>query len=181
MPLGATVRQPFSVIFWRSVLYGVVGGLLSGFVKLGWEILLPPRTPARNATNPPQHLLEQFGIPSHVTHATFTYSDQHVFWVSLIIHFGFSIVVAILYCIAAEYWHTITLWQGTVFGVAIWVAFHLIIMPAMGTVPAPWAQPFSEHFSEFLGHIVWAWAIELVRRGMNAGAKVDTVSTTTAN
>ena len=28
-------------------------------------------------------------------------------------------------------------------------------MPAMGIVPAPWNQPFGEHFSEFFGHIIW--------------------------
>ncbi len=32
--------------------------------------------------------------------------------------------------------------QGAVFGIAIWVLFHLIIMPIMHTVPAVWDQPF---------------------------------------
>lgn len=39
--------------------------------------------------------------------------------------------------------------QGAVFGIAIWVLFHLIIMPIMHTVPAVWDQPFQEHLSEF--------------------------------
>ena len=33
---------------------GAVAGLVSGLVKLGWENILPPRTPERDATNPPQ-------------------------------------------------------------------------------------------------------------------------------
>ena len=42
---------------------GIIGGLLSGIVKLGWEVMFPPRTPERNATNPPQELLQQlYGI-----------------------------------------------------------------------------------------------------------------------
>lgn len=171
MSTGISSRTPFSKLLWQSVWYGFVGGMLSGFVKLGWEILLPPRSPERNATNPPQTLLQQFGVPKEVTHAYFTYSDQKVLYVSLIIHFGFSIVVAILYCLAAEYWKKTTLWQGAAMGAAVWVAFHLIIMPLMGTVPAPWNQPFSEHLSEFLGHVVWGWAIEVVRRSMKAGTK----------
>ena len=36
----------------------------------------------------------------------------------------------------------------------------------MGTVPAPWNQPFAEHFSEFFGHIIWLWVIEVFRRDM---------------
>lgn len=39
-------------------------------------------------------------------------------------------------------------------------------MPAVGIVPAPWNQPFGEHFSEFFGHIVWTWSIEIVRRDL---------------
>ncbi len=31
---------------------GAAAGLVSGLVKLGWEALLPPRTPERDATNP---------------------------------------------------------------------------------------------------------------------------------
>ncbi len=41
---------------------GIIGGLLSGIVELGWEVIFPPRTPERNATNPPQELLQQFRI-----------------------------------------------------------------------------------------------------------------------
>jgi len=36
----------------------------------------------------------------------------------------------------------------------------------MGTVPPPWNQPFAEHFSEFFGHIIWLWTIEVFRRDM---------------
>lgn len=32
----------------RIILTGVVGGLLSGAVKMGWEALVPPRTPQRD-------------------------------------------------------------------------------------------------------------------------------------
>jgi len=39
-------------------------------------------------------------------------------------------------------------------------------MPAIGTVPAPWDQPFEEHLSEALGHMVWMWSIEIVRRDL---------------
>lgn len=43
------------------------------------------------------------------------------------------------------------MWQGDVVGVVLYVAFQVLLMPAMGLVPAPWDQPFGEHFSEFFG------------------------------
>ena len=56
--------------------------------------------------------------------------------------------------------------QGAAFGIVVYVAFHVVLMPLMGTVPAPWDQPFAEHFSEFFGHIIWLWVIEVFRRDM---------------
>lgn len=53
---------------------------------------------------------------------------------------------------------------GAVFGIVIWVFFHLILMPLMHTVPAPWNQPFQEHLSELFGHIVWMMTIEGARQ-----------------
>lgn len=143
---------------------GIIGGLLSGIVKLGWEVMFPPRTPERNATNPPQELLQQLGFSSEFTHQTYTFSNMELPWVSFIVHFSFSIVIAIIYCILVKKYAYLAMGQGAVFGIAIWVLFHLIIMPIMHTVPAVWDQPFQEHLSEFFGHIVWMMTIELVRQ-----------------
>ncbi len=57
---------------------GAVAGLVSGLVKLGWENILPPRTPERDATNPPQTFLQQHGLTAAQTHATYTYSDHQI-------------------------------------------------------------------------------------------------------
>ena len=81
-------------IILKSVWYGFVAGMISGMVKIGWENLLPPRTIARNLTNPPQTMMEQFGVPHSLTHAYVYYShDQKVFWFTLICtsHFLYSL------------------------------------------------------------------------------------------
>ena len=51
----------------------------------------------------------------------------------------------------------LTVDQGVPFGLAVWIAFHLVIMPLMKTVPSPKDQPLEEHISEALGHIAWMW------------------------
>ncbi len=148
---------------WKAALIaGGVAGVISGLVKLGWENVLPPRTPERNKTNPPQRLLEQAGIPEQVTHATYTYSDQQLPWVSYMIHFGFSTSFAMFYSLAGHYVPVIKMGDGTLFGLGVWGAFHLGIMPAMGTVPSAKDQPVEEHVSEALGHVVWMWTNDLI-------------------
>jgi len=86
--------------------------------------------------------------------------------VSFLVHFCFSIFFAVLYAVLAERFPQVKLWQGAAFGVAIWIIFHIIVKPLMGVVPAPWNQPFEEHFSELFGHAVWMWAIEIFRRDL---------------
>lgn len=97
---------------------------------------------------------------------TYSYLGNERPIMSFVVHFGFAIFFGLLYCVVAEYWPQIKLWQGAAFGIVVYVAFHVFLMPAMGIVPAPWNQPFGEHFSEFFGHIVWLWSIEIVRRDL---------------
>lgn len=150
----------FKEIAIKSVWYGFIAGMISGMVKIGWEAMFPPRTLARNAINPPQHMAEQLGISPDLIHSFVYYSqDQKVFWFTLVLHFSFAIAFSILFVFISQYWSKIGLWQGAAYGIFLWIAWHVILMPAFGTVPAPWNQPFDEHFSEFFGHIVWAWSI----------------------
>lgn len=158
------MKTKFNQSIFQVLWIGFIAGILSGVVKLGWEVMFPPRTPARDATNPPQTLLQTFGMPSDITHLTYQFSEHALPWVSFIIHYGFSIVIAIIYILIAGKYYKISLGYGALFGITIWIAFHLIIMPIMGVVPSPFAQPFAEHISELFGHIVWMMVIELVRR-----------------
>ncbi|MBM7543335.1 YagU family protein [Periweissella beninensis] len=174
-----TLRKPkasFMSIAIKSVWYGLIAGMISGMVKIGWENIFPPRTIARNLINPPQHMAMQLGIPKKLVESYFYFSqDQKVFWFTLILHFSFAIVFSILYVFISQYWSKIGLWQGAAYGIVLWIVWHIILMPAFGTIPAPWNQPFDEHFSEFFGHIVWAWSIAAVTYFLIAKDKSKTL------
>ena len=49
----------------RVVITSIVGGLLSGAVKIG-EAIVPPRTPEREKETPPMTLLNQVGLPDSI-------------------------------------------------------------------------------------------------------------------
>ena len=55
----------------KLLIAGIIAGLLSGVVKLGWEVMFPPRTPSRDATNPPQQLLQLLGQILPISHTIF--------------------------------------------------------------------------------------------------------------
>ena len=138
---------------------GVVAGVLSALVKLGWEQLLPPRTPDR--MQPPVVMLDRLGVPTDA--ATFSWSGQSVNWSSLLVHVAFSVAAVVVYALVAEYLPGITVGRGAVFGLGVWVVFHLLVLPALGLTPPTGALPFDENVSEALGHVVWLVAAELVR------------------
>ena len=96
-----------------AIIVGIIGGFFSAIVKFGWEVPFPPRTPERNATNPPQQLLEQLGMTPEQSHTAVTFNGNEGLPIySFIIHFSFAIVFAVFYCVMAEYYKSITLWQG---------------------------------------------------------------------
>lgn len=176
-PMTESPRRRLGV----AALVGLIAGTFSAVVKFGWEVPFPPRTPGfRSDTNPPQTMLEWFGMSSDTAHATVTFSNNSLPIMSFIVHFSFAIVFGIVYCILAEYFPRVKLWQGAAFGVAVWIGAHIIVMPLLHWAPNPfpWAdvartginqygpQSWSEHFSESLGHVVWAWSIEIVRRDL---------------
>lgn len=163
-----TVTDPVRRRIGTSVVAGVIAGVVGAIVKFGWEVPFPPRSPERNETNPPQAFLEMFGFSPEFTHQTYSFLGNDLPWVSFIVHFTFSIVFGVLYSVIAEYWPKVKLWQGVALGIVLDIFFHIILMPLMGIVPAPWDQPFGELFSEFFGHMVWMWSIEVVRRDMRS-------------
>lgn len=100
--LTLRVTDPARRRYRVAALVGLIAGLFSAVVKFGWEVPFPPRTPARNATNPPQELLQQLGVSPETSHATVGFNGNELPIYSFAVHFGFAVFFALLYCLAAE-------------------------------------------------------------------------------
>lgn len=148
--------------FWPAVAAGTAAGIVAGMVKMGWENLLPPRTPARDATNPPQKTLEKIGFSSQAAHATYHYNGHDLPWPSYLIHYTFSVTFGVGYTVLGHYIPFLKAGHGLAAGASAWAAAHLIALPAMKIVPAAENQPIEEHVSELLGHMIWMWTIDAV-------------------
>lgn len=151
-----------------SFFIGILAGVFGAIVKWGWEVPFPPRNPnfpwpldSLERTTPPKIFLEQLGLP---TDLTYVFSGVELPLSIFIVHIGFSVVFAIAYCMIAEYYPRIKMWQGAVFGFFVYLFAHVIVMPLIAEVPSLSQIPLDEHVSELFGHIVWLWAIEIVRR-----------------
>lgn len=147
----------------RVIMTGVIGGLLSGAVKMGWEALIPPRTPQREEEPPPMTLLHKLNLPDNVKHATYRYNENDIPITVMGIHYGFSIANAMVYGLLAKKCPKVATLRGTFFGILIHIAFHEYILPKLNLTPQVKDLPKEERISELLGHIVWMNTIDLIR------------------
>ncbi|MCU6529481.1 DUF1440 domain-containing protein, partial [Escherichia coli] len=79
---------------------------------------------------------------------------------------GGSIVFAVGYCVVAEVFPKIKLWQGLLAGALAQLFVHMISFPLMGLTPPLFDLPWYENVSEIFGHLVWFWSIEIIRRDL---------------
>lgn len=145
-----------------ALVAGVVAGLSSGAVKMGWESLFPPRTPDREV--PPVTFLQQRGVDPDS--ATYTYNGNQVPWGVLAVHFGFSVVTVAAYSVAAEFLPRTRLWAGAAYGLGAFVVAHEIVLPRLGLSPKAKDLPIEEHASELFGHVVWLLEAEQIRKAV---------------
>ena len=143
-----------------SLWGGFLGGNIASLVKFGTEVPFPPRTPDR--ASPPIELLQDLGMQAQ--NWVYSYSNHVINFAACGFHHLFSIVFAMLYAFIAEICPKIKLWQGAAFGIVITIVFHGIALPIFKLAPPIWNLPLAELFSETLGHILWAWTIEVFRR-----------------
>jgi putative membrane protein len=148
--------------FKTAAMAGFVGGNLSSFVKWGSEIPFPPREAGR--ISPPFAILKALGL--NAEDMTYVFTGHVINYGVALVHQGFSVIFGLLYCLVAIPIPLVTLWQGLAFGLIVTVLFHAILLPLGGWAPQIWDISAHETFSEVLGHLLWAWTIEIVRRAM---------------
>ena len=123
-------------ISYKNVLItGIVGGFLGGAVKMGWEALMPPRTPERDEEPPPMTLLNQLGLPENIKNATYHYNGNDIPLTIMGVHYGFSIVNAISYTLIAEKCPQVKALNGSIFGIIVNIAFHEYLLPKLSLTP----------------------------------------------
>ncbi|MCJ2072065.1 DUF1440 domain-containing protein [Methylobacterium sp. J-030] len=143
-----------------AIWAGVIGGNLSSFVKWGSEIPFPPREAGR--ISPPFAILKALGLNAEAM--TYLFTGHVINYGVALMHQAFSIVFGVLYCALAVAVPITTLGQGLAFGLAVTILFHAVLLPFGGWAPQVWEISAQETFSEVLGHLLWAWTIEIVRR-----------------
>ncbi|UJF20027.1 DUF1440 domain-containing protein [Vibrio sp. SS-MA-C1-2] len=170
-----------------AAFIGLISGIVSAFVKWGAENPLAPRSPfdmwnagcipekliraadqidcSRNFLNPPYVFLRDWLHVADPNAAVYTFAG-HVFnWVG-VTHITFSIVFGIGYCLVVEVFPKFKLWQGLLAGALAQFFVHMVSFPLMHLTPPLTDLPTYEWISEIVGHLIWFWSIEIIRRDL---------------
>ena len=175
--------------FGLAAIIGLIAEVVSASVKWGAEFPLPLRSPmdmfnaacepesairaadaidcSRNFLNPPCIFLRDYIGIADQNAAIYEFAG-HAFNYVMLTHIIFSVAFAVSYCIVAEKFLKITIWQGVMAGILANIAVHVISLPILGITPPLWTLPWYEHVSEFIGHMVWFWSIEIIRHDLKA-------------
>ena len=141
----------------KGLFAGVLGGLVATYAKTIWEDHFPVRSVD---TETPPALLAQ-----RVTDRRLSVPERQT--AETAIHWTFGTVTGALYGAAAESLPAVAAGAGLPFGIAFWVGTHGTVVPAAGLEPFPTeVKPRQYAVNEFAGHLVYALALEVVRRGV---------------
>jgi uncharacterized membrane protein YagU involved in acid resistance len=157
-------------------LHGMLAGLSATgpmtVVMLIWHRLLP------------RH--EQYPIPPYVitTRAVEETSasnlvDQESERVGLTVasHFGFGAAAGALYGLLADALPLPGPGKGTIYGLLVWAAYYLGILPATGLYRPPQAEPLRRHGMMIMAHVVWGLALGSLFAQLRAMSRRRTVNT----
>lgn len=155
----------------RILIWGtLVGGFISSLVKWGSEVNMPPRV-AGEISPPAAHIdawLGWLGINSHSL--DYVYQGSTIGGAVTLYHWLFSFAFAFVYVFTSAYMPKIRAFFGAFYGLIITVFAHGIMVPLLGFrnpvyneghVGWLWNLNGYELVSEILGHIYWAFSIEI--------------------
>ncbi|MDN0108841.1 DUF1440 domain-containing protein [Yersinia rochesterensis] len=75
-------------------------------------------------------------------------------------------VIAIIYCVIAEYLPKVKMLHGIVFGIGVSVFAHGLVVPLLGLSGWLWVAGPEVLISEFFGTVFWILSIEAIRQNL---------------
>ncbi len=154
---------------WRGVLAGLVGGVIAAGAMSVVHRGLARISPGTRQTPPSDQQPDE--------DATVKVADGIMGWLfhrplpedlkplaGNLVHYAFGAGVGAAYGGVAAVAPRVTTAVGLPFGVAVWLAAHVIMVPALGLAAPPTRQPAAKEGVEFLLHLVYGAVTELVRR-----------------
>jgi putative membrane protein len=149
----------------RGAAVGLLGGLLAaGAMSLAHRALsdLSPEPGGQGAAQPEDPTVKVASAATQL--AGYHLTEEQKKRAGSLVHYAFGAVVGAFYGAAAEVVPVVTAAFALPFGAAVWLAAHVVAVPALGLAEPPTRQPLGKEGEELGLHLVYGSVTELVRR-----------------
>lgn len=148
----------------------LTGGFVSSLVKWGSEVNMPPRMPGE--PSPPAMNIDAWlgwtGLNAHSL--DYIYQSASVAGAVTLYHWLFSFAFTFVYVAWSAWGPGIRMFRGALYGLIITLVMHGFLIPLLGfrnpvydkgATGWLWNLNMAELCSEILGHVCWAFSIEI--------------------
>jgi putative membrane protein len=148
---------------WKGLLAGAVGGLVASFAMSQFSSLFISRS-----NSEPGQEDSTVRAASAISQTLFRHEltpDQKAV-AGPVTHYLFGATMAATYGVVAEFWDAARLGGGLPFGAAVWLAAHVITVPALGLSEPITHNAPADEVVEGAAHLVYGAVAEGVRRSL---------------
>lgn len=142
----------------KGLLVGLAAGAVGTLAKTVWEDHFPVRD--EQTDSPPAKIAQR------TTDATLS-SDQKE-QAETAMHWTFGTTAGGIYGTVVELAPEASTGFGLLFGLSLYAVTHATTLPAADLEPAPDDAKPEYALNEFMGHLVYAGVVELMRRGLRS-------------
>jgi putative membrane protein len=83
-----------------------------------------------------------------------------------VVHFVFGAGVGALYGLLAEEFSPLSIGAGALFGTAVYLGAHALVVPALGLAPSPVRNGLAHEGAELASHLAYGLVTDAVRRAL---------------
>ena len=149
---------------WRGLLAGAAAGLAASFLMGPVHALAQKasRQKEQDQLDPTEKVAA--AVSHQVLHHRLSGDEKKA--AAPAVHYLFGTTVGAIYGLAAEQIPAVRTGFGSLFGIAVWLGAHVLVVPALGLSRPITKSPLSQEAGEFGAHIAYGTAAEGVRLAM---------------
>ena len=148
-----------------GALVGLIGGVIAAGAMSVTHRLVDDVAPKSETPPASQEEDSTVKVASAVTRrAGYRLAEDEKPRAGTIVHYAFGASVGAFYGAVAAIVPRVTAGLGLLFGVAVWLGAHVIVVPALGLAEPPTRRPVRQEAEEFGLHLVYGMTTELGRR-----------------
>ena len=151
---------------WRGLLAGAAAGLAASFLMGPVHSLAQKAAPRKKEDQPDPTEKTADAVSKNVFNHDLTRQEKKI--AAPVVHYLFGTTVGAIYGVAAETIPAVRTGFGSLFGAAVWLGAHVLVVPALGLSEPVTKSPLSQEAGEFGAHLVYGTAAEGVRLAMRA-------------